>query len=95
MNNNFSESELILKIHRLKKDDETWVPAIEDVKSHDISPVWAAGLAYLIIDRYLTCVEDSEQEKFSDEVIHWLTNMLKENKGSEYIDKIDKPDSMD
>lgn len=94
MKDEFSESELLFKIHRLKKDDDTWVPAIEDVTSHDVTPVWAAGLAYMIMDRYISCVKDSDQHKFYEEAIHWLSTMLKENKGSEYIDTIKPPDHL-
>jgi hypothetical protein len=95
MSDDVTESELIFKIHRLKKSDETWIPAIEDVKSHDITPVWVAGLAYMIIDRYLNCVEESNQNKFHEEMMYWLEMMLKDHTGSGYIEKMNKHKDMD
>jgi len=93
--NNIREHELIFKIHRVKDDRDEWMPAIEDIKSHDITPVWAAGLAYVILDRYLSCIDESMQHDFQDQVMYWLEKMLKDNNGSEYVDKINIPDSMD
>ena len=95
MNSDIIESELIFKVHRLKNKDGEWLPAIEDIKSHDITPSWAAGMAYIILDRYVSCVDDVNQTEFYEETLHWLTSMLKENKGSEYIDKIKPPEVMD
>lgn len=84
--NDFVESELIFKIHRLKNELGKWNPAIEDVISHDIDPAWVAGLMYLIYDRYLSSVADSKQHQFSKEVFKWLSEMKKD--GDNYIEKI-------
>jgi hypothetical protein len=90
-----TDSDLLFKIHRIKDKKGNWMPAIQDVTSHDISPVWVAGLAYMIIDRYINCIEESRQNKFYEETLYWLEKMLKDNEGSGYIEKIDKPKSMD
>jgi len=82
----FTETELIFKIHRLKNEFGEWNPAIEDIQSHDIDPAWVGGMMYLIFDRYLSNVEDSKQHEFSKEVFRWLTIMKKD--GEEYIEQI-------
>ena len=95
MSDDITESELIFKIHRLKKSSGEWIPAIEDIKSHDITPVWAAGLAFVILDRYISSVDESMQHDFQEEMLHWLSLMLEDDNGSEYTDKMDKLDDME
>ena len=90
-----AESELIFKIHRIKKDNGDWMPAIEDIKSHDITPAWAAGLAYMVLDRYVSSVDESSQNDFQEEMLHWLSLMIEDNEGSKYTEKMDKLDDMD
>lgn len=82
----FVESELIFKIHRLKNESGEWNPAIEDVTTHEIEPSWVAGLMYLIFDRYISCISDSKQHEFSEEVFYWFSQMKKDGDG--YIDRI-------
>ena len=89
MNNDKLESELILKIHRVLNDRGDWMPAIQDVSSHDIDPMWVAGVAYLIIDRYVNSIEESKQNKFYDDVMVWFNKMAKNSSTTEYIEKID------
>ena len=95
MSDDIVENELIFKIHRLKKKDGEWIPAIEDIKSHDITPVWAAGMAFIILDRYMSSIDESRQHDFQEEMLHWLSLMLEDNKGSEYTDKMTKLDDME
>jgi hypothetical protein len=90
-----TESELIFKIYRLKNKDGNWLPAIEDIKSHDITPEWVAGIAYVIIDRYISSVEESIQHDFQEEMLHWLSLMIEDDEGSKYTDKMPKLDDMD
>jgi hypothetical protein len=95
MNHDIVESELIFKIHRLKKKDGEWIPAIEDIKSHDVTPEWVAGMAFLILDRYISSIDESRQHDFQEEMLHWLSLMLEDNEGSKYTEKMDKLDDMD
>lgn len=89
-------SELILKIHRvLDKNNNEWMPAIEDVASHDIDPMWVAGVAYLIIDRYISSIPESNQNKFYKDVMVWFNKMAKSENTTEYIEKINISKSKD
>lgn len=89
------KSELILKIHRILNDRGDWMPAIQDVASHDIDPMWVAGVAYLIIDRYINSIEESKQIKFYEDVMTWFGKMTNENNyASLYIEKMKLPKSM-
>jgi hypothetical protein len=84
------QTELILKIHRvLDKNNNEWMPAIEDVASHDIDPMWVAGVAYLIIDRYVSSISESNQNQFYKDVMVWFNKMAKNEDTTEYIEKID------
>jgi hypothetical protein len=89
------ESDLIFKVHRVKNNSGDWLPAIQDVKSHDITPSWVAAMAYVILDRYISCVDECNQNKFQEEVFYWLNLMMKDNKGSEYMEKINQPEDLD
>lgn len=95
MNNNKLESELILKIHRVLSDRGDWMPAIQDVASHDIDPMWVAGVAYLIIDRYVNSIKESNQIKFYEEVLVWFDKMVKSSTTAQYVDKINITKPMD
>lgn len=92
MSDDITESELIFKIFRVKNEEGVWSPALGDVKSHDITALWTASLAYLILDRYLSCIDESKQNEFQEEVLYWLNLMVKDNKGSEFTEKIKYPD---
>ena len=85
------EHELLFKVRRIKNDDGEWMPAIQDVTSHDVTPLWAAGVAYIILDRYLSCVDDSKQKQFNEEMLFWLAKMLKDNEATKYIEKLNLP----
>ena len=93
--NDIVESELIFKVHRLKNSKGEYLPSIQDIASHDITPSWAAAMAYLILDRYISSVEESRQNEFEKQTLYWLDIMLKDSQGSEYTEKIAKLDSMD
>lgn len=94
MSNDYAQCELLFKIHRIKKEEyDDWSLAIEDGVEHDFDAVHAAGLAYLVIERYLSCIKDSDQHKFYEEVKVWLDRMMEDNAASSYIDRIDKPEN--
>jgi hypothetical protein len=95
MNNENLKSELILKIHRVLNDRGDWMPAIQDVASHDIDPMWVAGVAFLIVDRYVNSIKESRQIKFYEEVLEWFDKMVKSGNTAQYVEKIDVPESMD
>jgi len=87
MSNKNFKSELILSIHRVLDDEGNWMPAIQDIATHDIDPMWVAGVAYLLIDRYVSSIEESEQNKFYEEVMVWFDRM-KKTEATQYIEKI-------
>lgn len=93
-NDNEIKSELLLKIHRVLSENGDWMPAIEDVSSHDIDPMWVAGVSYLIIDRYVSSIKESNQNKFYEEVLVWFNKMVKSGNTTQYIEKINIPKSM-
>lgn len=95
MKNKNPENELLLKVHRIKNDQGEWMPAIEDVSTHDITPMWVAGVAYAIFDRYISSVDDSRQAEFQEEAAQWLILMLQDDESQLFTDKMKKPDSME
>lgn len=87
------EYDLLFNVLRIKNDNGEWMPAIQDITSHDITPLWVAGVSYIIMDRYLSCVDDSKQKDFKEEMLFWLAKMLKDDEATKYIDKMKFPKS--
>jgi hypothetical protein len=78
--------ELITICRVFSEKDQMWLPAMKDLQSHDIDPMWVAALMYLLYDRYLSCIDDEKQEWFSKSVLNLFGMMRKD--GYNYIDKI-------
>jgi hypothetical protein len=87
--NRYIDKKLILKIYQLTSEAGDLAPALEDVETHEVTPMWVAGLMYIILDRYLTCIEDSNQKEFKETTIKWLAEMVKDDQGSAYVETID------
>ena len=78
--------EVLLSIGQiLSKKNETWLPFIKDEKSHDFDALWVASLMYLIYDKYISSIDDENQNEFSKEVLE-LFDFILEN-GMEHIFK--------
>lgn len=70
-----------------------WLPSIQVVQPHDHSPDWTAALMYLIIDRYLSSVEDKNQEEYTKITMKMFNAMLEI--GQNYIEKINSVDELE
>jgi hypothetical protein len=78
--------EVLLSIGQiLSKKNETWLPFIKDEKSHNFDALWVASLMYLIYDKYISSIDDENQNEFSEEVLE-LFDFILEN-GMEHIFK--------
>jgi hypothetical protein len=86
---NYTDKKLILKIYQLENELGDLIPALADGEEHDISATFVAGLMYVIFDRYLSCIPDANQKGFKDSTIKWLAEMIKDDAGAGYIEKID------
>ena len=70
----------------LTKNGDVNAPAIEDVADHEIDPLWVAATMYLIYSRYIDSVEESNQIKFEQDVMHNLKHLF--DAGQNYIDRL-------
>ena len=78
--------EVLLSIGQiLSKKNETWLPFIKDEKGHNFDALWVASLMYLIYDKYISSIDDENQNEFSEEVLE-LFDFILEN-GMEHIFK--------
>jgi hypothetical protein len=78
--------EVLLSIGQiLSKKNKTWLPFIKDEKSHNFDALWVASLMYLIYDKYISSIDDENQNNFSEEVLE-LFDFILEN-GMEHIFK--------
>ena len=91
MSHNIDDHELIFEIYRVKSEQGDWMPALRDIKTHDINPSWVAGTLYMLLDRYIGAIEESKQTKFYEETLYWLGVMMKDSEGSAYIEKVNIP----
>lgn len=88
----YVSKKVILNILQLETEAGDLIPAVKDVEEHDITSSFVAGLLYVVFDRYLSTIPDSEQKAFKDRTIKWFYEMLKDDKGSEYIEMINPKD---
>jgi len=78
--------EVLLSIGQiLSKKNETWLPFIKEEKSHNFDALLVASLMYLIYDKYISSIDDENQNDFSEEVLE-LFDFILEN-GMEHIFK--------
>jgi|688.fasta_scaffold1345661_2 hypothetical protein len=71
----------------------TWTPCIKRLKAHEITPLWAASVMYLILDSYTGAIEDKNQSQFVKETLK-IFNIMKNN-GHEYISKVSFSEEQD
>jgi len=88
MMSNYTSKKLILNIYQLETENGDIIPALSDVEEHEITASFVAGLMYVIFDRYMSCIPDSSQEKFKTTTIKWLAEMVKDDAGAGYVEKI-------
>lgn len=88
----YTTKKLILKIYQLENELGDLTPAIADGEEHDITSTFVAGLMYVIFDRYLSCIPDANQKTFKDSTIKWLAEMVRDDTGAGYVEKIDPKD---
>lgn len=80
------EQEILFQVGQLKVDkNQEWSPYVKDLKSHDFSPAWVAGVLFLIIDRYSSQVEEKNQIEFVEKTMGYLELMLED--GHSYVSK--------
>jgi hypothetical protein len=87
--NKYVSKKLILNIYQLETENGDLIPALSDSGEHDITSTFVAGLMFVIYDRYLSCIPDAKQEEFKNSTIKWLAEMIKDDNGTAYVDKID------
>lgn len=85
----YVSKKLILNIYQLETENGDLIPALSDSGEHDITSTFVAGLMFVIYDRYLSCIPDAKQEDFKNSTIKWLAEMIKDDNGTAYVEKID------
>jgi len=84
----YNTKKLVLKVYQIETDEGVLIPAVSDGGEHDITSGYVAGLMYLIFDRYMSCIPDANQKNFKDSTIKLLAEMVKDDAGAGYVDKI-------
>jgi hypothetical protein len=72
---------------------QAWLPSVQVLQPHDHDPAWTAALMYLVIDRYLSAVEDKSQEEYVDATLKMFNAMLE--MGQNYIEKLNSVDELE
>jgi hypothetical protein len=82
-----NNQEVLFQVIRIfSEKDQEWLPAIKDANAHDFDPVWVAALMYLILDRYVSNIDDNAQQDFTEKV-YKIFEVMKEN-GQHYMEKL-------
>lgn len=81
-----NNQEVLFQVIRIfSEKDQEWLPAIKDASAHDFDPVWVAALMYLVLDRYVSNIDDEAQQDFVERV-YKIFEVMKEN-GHDYMEK--------
>jgi hypothetical protein len=82
-----NNQEVLFQVIRIfSEKDQEWLPAIKDTSAHDFDPVWVAALMYLMLDRYVSNIDDEAQPDFVEKV-YKIFEVMKEN-GQHYMEKL-------
>lgn len=84
-----TRNEELFTIGRIfSEKQQAWLPALKDIKEHDIDPAWVAAILYLVYDRYMSCIDDGSQINFSKKTLE-LFNLMRKD-GYSYIERLNK-----
>lgn len=90
MNHSYDDKQAVMQIHRLHDaSTDSYHPAVECMAPHDTTAIWVASVLYLLLDRYLSCVDESEQGNFLKNVLRVFHYMVRDQKGSAYITTVE------
>ena len=86
--------EIIAHVSRIFSEKaDAWLPAINIINTHDHHPAWTAALMYLILDRYVSTVDDKNQEEYIENVLKNFKGMLEI--GPNYLFKVSSVDEVE
>ena len=77
--------ELILIGKVFNETNSSWMPYVKDLQTHDFDETWVASIMFLILDRYISNVEENKQVGFTKKVEKTLKHLIEE--GHSYLTK--------
>ena len=78
------ENNLLFKIYRVETPIENvYNPAILDINSHDISPMWVACVMYSVLAKYIDALPENIQNAFQQSTVEIFNKCV--DVGMEYI----------
>jgi hypothetical protein len=83
--NEFKDKELLFEVYRILNNSNVWCPAVSDIQSHEITPLWVAGVAYAVFARYIDGLEESQQSEFQEQAFYFFKYLI-EN-GMDHIER--------
>ena len=91
---NDEKLEVLIHIGKVfSEKSQNWLPSVQVVQPHDHNPAWTAALMFLIVDRYISSVEDKSQEFYIKETMNTFSGMLEI--GQNYIEKLNSADELE
>jgi hypothetical protein len=91
---NDEKFEVLMHIGKIfSEKSQTWLPSVQVLQPHNHDPAWTAALMYLMMDRYLSTVEDKSQEDYTTSTLYLFNAMLE--MGQNYIEKLDSADDLE
>ena len=91
---NDEKFEMLIHIGKVfSEKSKSWLPSVQVIQQHDHDPAWTAALMFLIMDRYLSTVEDKNQEEYATSTLDVFKAMLEI--GQNYIEKLNSADELE
>lgn len=85
----YDDQQEVVKIHMMHESkSDTYHPAVEITNTHETTPIWVASVLYLLLDRYLSGIEESDQTDFLNQTLKVFDYLLKDQQGSTYINTL-------
>ena len=89
MSHDYDERKVVLHVHQMHDaTTDTDHPAVECVSTHDTTPLWVASVMYLILDRYLSSIDESQQNAFLKRVLKIFHYLVRDQQGSAFINTV-------
>lgn len=90
MSAEYDSRQVVAKLYQLHEaSNDTYHPALEVTSTHAHDEIWVAAVMYLVLDRYMSCVEESGQTEFLRGVLKVFHHLVRDQKGAEYINSVE------
>ena len=91
---NTEKYEELMQVGRIYYEKgQAWLPSVKLLNTHEHHPAWTAALMFLILDRYVSTMDDQKQEEYIKAAMLYFEEMLKD--GQNYLEELNFTDELE